>query len=817
MTSLLHDLRFGLRMLLREKAFTALCLLTLALCIGANTTIFSVLDRILLRPLPYPEPQRLVELYNSYPNVGVPKAGNGVPDYFDRRQETAVFEDVALVDLSTDTIGESGSPERIHSLHVTTSLLGVLRVTPALGRGFTEEDGQIGHEKVVLLGQGLWQEKFGGRPDALGQMLRVDGTPYTVIGVLPAGFDFLETEGQFLMPMAFTDKEKSDDARHSNFARMLGRLRPGVTLRQAQERIDALNARILERFPKYSDIIKSAGFHTLVNGLFDETVQDIRPPLYLLQWGAALVLLIGCVNVANLLLIRATARTGEMAVRFALGAGRLRVARQLLTESLLLGLVGGGLGLLLAAGGIRALGWFGVGDLPRGGSVGLDSDVLLFALGLSALTGLVFGTIPVLHVFGGRVAALLRQTGRTGSPGKAANRTRAAFVLLQVSLAFVLLIGSGLLLLSFRRVLEVDPGFRPQGVLSAMISLPENRYKEDPAQRAFIERALEAVRALPGVQVAGMTSLLPFGGNQNDSVVSVEGVQLAPGQTPPVPYHASVDPAAFTALGIPLLDGRLLADTDTEDSEKVMLVDRTFARRYLEPGGSVIGRRIRQGVDEADNKNSWFRVVGVVGSVKIDNLDKDDDNGFVYFPYRQRPTQLMALVLKSSMSESSLAGALRAAILRIDPELPLYDVRSMEARVDRSLVRRRAPMMMLLVFAALALGLSAVGIYGVLAYSVAQQTKEIGIRLALGARPAQVLGRVLWRGGRLVLLGLGLGLAGAAGLSRLLESLLYGVRPTDPVVFGAAALLLGGVGVLACLVPSWQATRVDPNVALRYE
>jgi predicted permease len=816
MLSIFQDLRFAARGLAKDKGFAAVALLTLALCIGANTAIFSIVHAVLLRPLPFPEAERLVTIYNSYPNAGIEKASNSVPDYFDRRALTEVFEEVAVLDMRSATIGEAGSPERVERLWTSPSLFGTLRVRPALGRFFTEQEAEPGNEKVAILSHELWQTRHGGQASALGQSLRIDGEPHEIVGVLPAGFELLDERPQLVTPASFTDEQKSDDARHSNFLTMLARLKPGVTQAQARERIEALNAGVLERFPRFTEILASAGFHTRVLDLHEEMVAEVRPTLYLLQWGVAFVLIIGCVNIANLLLIRSAGRRQELAVRFALGAGRLRVARQLLTESVLLGVLGGALGLLLGVLGIRLLPLFGTEQLPMGGQVRLDAAVAAFALLLSVGTALLFGLIPVLHALQGSLAGLLRQAGRGNTGGAHGTRWRSAFVLAQVALAFLLLIGAGLLVLSFSRVLRVDPGFDARGVLSAQVGLPRARYADDAARLAFARQALEAIRSLPGVQHAGVTLLLPFGGDYSASVVSVEGYTLAPGETPPVPSNSAVDAAYFRTMGIPLLQGRLFDGTETPDGEKVALVDQAFARRYW-PGADPIGKRILRGTPESEREPTWIRVVGVVGSVRVRSLADKDEAGAVYYPFEQRPGARFSFVVKTPLEGSTLLQSVRAEILRLDPELPLYDARSMEERLAGSLVSRRAPMLLLLVFASVALVLSAVGIYGVLAYAVTQQRKEIGVRMALGAPPQQILRQVLWRGGRLVLLGLALGLGGALVMTRYLGSLLFDVQPLEPSALGAAALLLGLVGLAACLLPSVQATRVDPMIALRFD
>lgn len=813
MESLLQDLKFGAKLLLKEKGFSLAALLTLALAIGANTAIFTVIRSVLLRPLPFPEPDRLVTLYNRYPGVGVLKGSNSVPDYGDRKQETAVFEELALVGFSGYDVGAQGSPERVSGLYVTPSFFRLLRVSPGLGRIFTEEEAVLGKDKVVLLSYGIWKQMFGGDRSVLGRDLRLSGLPYRIVGVMPEGFQFLSQDARLWVPFAFTPQQTSDDARHNNSWAMVARLRPGVTVAQAQQRVDALNRRIIERFPQYRKLLEDAGFSTKVADFRAEMTEDIRPTLYLLQAAVAFVLLIGCVNVANLMLIRCNIRMKELAIRFSLGGGRWRLGRQLLTESVLLALLGGLLGIVTGFWGVRLLRYLGSEMLPRGGSIRIDGAVLGFTLLIAVATGLFFGSVPVIHLFRTNLNEVFRQTERSGTAQRPALLTRAILVVCQVSLAFVLLIGAGLMTRSFLRVLSVDPGFKPENVLTARLSPPRSRYGDEAQRRSFAGRVLESVRSLPGVKTAALTSYLPFGGDRNASVITIVGYTRAPGENPPVPGFNSVDSDYFRALGIPVLQGRTFQQSDTAESQKVAIIDRFLARRYW-PNSEPIGAQIRRGVDANDPVAT---IVGVVGSVKVTNLADQNPIGLVYFPYQQFPPRDMHLVLKTAGEGAGIVSAARREVLRLDPELPLFDVKTMPARLAESLLDRRAAMILCLVFAALALMLSAIGIYGVLAYAVTQRTREFGVRLALGAQTADVLGMVFWQGLRLAAAGLAIGLAGSYFLTRLMASLLFDVKPTDPLVFALVSVLLAGVALLASLVPSLRATRIDPVVALRHE
>ena len=556
-----------------------------------------MLNAVILHPLPFPEPDRLVSLYNVYPGVGVTDNGaNGVPDYLDRKQMTDVFDSVCLVGNDGYAVGDAGSPQRVSNEYVTPSYFRVLRVAPMMGRAFTEDDAVLGKEKSVILSYGLWKDMFAKDPNILGKDMRLSSVPYKIIGVMPESFEQLDRDRKFWVPFAFTPEQTSDDARHSNSWAMFARLKPGVTVGQAQQRIDALNKSNLDRFPKYRKLLEDARFGTKVVGLQDLLIRDIRPTLYLLQAAVAFVLLIGCVNVANLMLVRSNIRMKEMAIRFSLGAGRWRLARQLLTESVTIAALGGLLGLVVGSAGIRMLMYLGAKELPRGENIQMDGAVLAYSAALAVLTGLVFGSVPVFHLYRRDLNEVFRQTGRTGTTERGALWTRSALVVCQVSLAFVLLIGSALLTLSFARLLSVDPGFKPQNVLSAQFTLPDVRYKEDARARNFVATMLESVRALPGVTRAGATTYLPFSGNNNASVVMIDGYNRAPGELPPVPGWNTVDSGYFQAMGIPLLQGRTFSESDTADAQKVVVIDQFLARKYW-PKGDAIGARIRRGIE----------------------------------------------------------------------------------------------------------------------------------------------------------------------------------------------------------------------------
>jgi predicted permease len=808
---MLQDIKFGLKLLWKHKAFSLAALLTLALCIGANTAVFTVLNTVILRGLPFPEADRLVTMYNIYPGVGVERGANGVPDYLDRRKLTDVFEEVALIGYRGYDVGAEGSAQRIDAEYVTPSYFRVLKTQPILGRTFTDDEAIQGKDRVAILTESLWGEMYARDPNVLGRDIRLSGISYSIVGVMPDAFRVLNRDRRLWVPFAFTPQQTSDDARHSNNWGMIASLKPGVTVTQAQQRIDMLNKENLDRFPKYRSLLESARFGTLVAGMKDEMVRDIKDTLYLLQAAVFGVLLIGCVNLANLMLVRTSTRLKELAVRFSLGAGRWRLSRQLLTESITISVLGGLLGIGVAFGGVRLLSSLGAADLPRGSNIGIDGGVLAFTLAMTVLTGLAFGSIPLLHLFKRDLTEVFRGNERMGTAGRHALSLRAALVVSQISLAFVLLIGSGLLTRSFMQLLRVNPGFRPENVATAQFSLPGNRYRDDAQRRNFVTTLLEKVRSIPGVKHSGITTYLPFSGSNNSSVIMIEGHTLAPGENPPVPGWNTIDSGYLQTMGIPLLAGRHFSDGDGPESTRVALVDEFMARMYW-PNGNPIGARIH-GFESTD----MFTIIGVVGSVKTGDLAERNPVGQVYFHYKQMVPGGMHVVLRGETEGIPLTSTLGRVLTQADPELALFDVRMMPERMSSSLLNRRAAMVLCLIFAGLALLLSAIGIYGVLAYSVTQRTREIGIRMALGAETRDVLRMILGQGVKVTGIGLAIGAAGAFFLTRAMSALLFEVKPHDPLVFLLTGALLAVVALVASLIPSLRAVWIQPSEALRQE
>ncbi len=816
-----QDLVFGLKLLWKQKAFTLAALVTLALCIGANTAIFTVLDGVLLRGLPFPEPDRLVTMYNLYPGVGVTDHGsNSVPNYLDRRQLTDVFSEVALIGDDGYDLGLANTPQRINGLYVTPSYFRILAVQPILGRIFTEDEAVQGKDNVAILSEGLWKDMFGRDRNVLGRDIRLSGVPHRIVGVLPDRFASLGGEPpRVWKPFAFTPQLTSDDARHNNNWAMIARLKPGVTVAYTQQRINILNKQINDRFPQYKALLENAKFQTRVIGLQDELVRDVRPILYLLQAAVAFVLLIGCVNLANLMLVRSNVRMKELAIRFSLGAGRWRIARQLLTESVTLAALGGALGIAVGLVGVRLLLTLAADNLPRAGDIHIDGGVLAFTAAMAVFTGLVFGSVPLIHVMRSNLNEVFRGNERSGTMGRHALLVRSALVVCQVSLAFVLLIGSGLLTLSFARLLKVNPGFRSENVITAQFSLPVARYKEDAAVRSFVSSLLQKLRTTPGVAHAGATTYLPFSGSSNSSVMTIDNHPLAPGENPPVPGWNTVDSGYIPTMNIPILAGRNISESDGPDSQRVALIDQFLAHKYW-PNGGAIGNTLFRGINDGSpesKKEPHYTIVGVVGSVKTGDLAEHSPVGQVYLVDTQRPERQMHLVVKTNSGDPQMISTVRREILQADPELPLFDTKTMPERVSASLVDRRAPMILCLIFGGLALLLSAIGVYGVLAYSVTQRTREFGIRMALGAEMRDVLGMVLWQGLRLAGVGLMIGAAGAFLLTRFIATMLYDVKPADPTVFLLGAAVLGAVAAIASLVPSVRAVRIRPAMALRWE
>jgi putative ABC transport system permease protein len=801
METLFQDVRYGARMLIKNPGFTLVAVITLALGIGANTAIFSVVNTVLLRPLPYNEPDRLMAV-RSYQVPKHPDAPVSPGDFFDWRQQSRLFEGLAAYRTRSVTLLTGSEPERLPAAQITASLITMLGVNPLYGRDFMAEEDQPNSGRVAIISYGLWQRRFAGDAKVVGQPVTLNANPYTIVGVMPPGFKFPQPDIDIWTPMILDDDERQSHTSHSIY--VLGRLQPGVTVTEAQSEMDAIAAHLREQ---YAD--SNAGWGIHVAPMLDFAVAKIKPALLLLLGAVAFVLLIACANIANLLLARAASRQKEMAIRTAIGAGNWRIMRQLLTESVLLALLGGGLGVLLAAWGIDALLALAPDDLPRINEVAIDRYALLFTFSVTIITGIAFGLAPALQASKPDLNENLKDTGRGTTAGRRRQRVRSALVVVEVALALVLLVGGGLMLRSFVKLMQVDPGFNPKNVLTANVSLPGRKYPEDSQQAAFYKQLVGNVATLPGVQSVGGANAIIF----EDFILgfAVKGRPPAnPGEMPVTNYTA-VTPDYFKATGIRLIKGRFFAEPDNADAPRVALINETLAKRYF-PDQDPIGQYINVTI----GPETWRQIVGIVADVKQAGLDQETP-AQTYEPLWQAPTPFMTLVVRSDTPAAALSAAIRSEVLKLDKEQPVSDIKTMEQVLAASVSQQRFSMLLLAVFAVVALTLAAVGLYGVMAYSVTQRTHELGIRMALGASSRDVLRLVMGHSLLLTTIGVAIGLVAAFFLTRLMASLLFGVSASDPLTFVVIAVLQMFVALAASFVPARRALKVDPMVALRYE
>jgi putative ABC transport system permease protein len=819
--NLIRDIKHGVRSLLRDKGFAATVVLTLAICMAAYTATFAIVNSVLLRPLPVPNADAIVLMANLYPKLGVTDQDvSGVPDYFDRLRAVTAFEEQAMFDQANMTLAVNGRAEQVPGMEVTPSFFKLVGIAPVRGRAFTPEEGEIGHHHEVILSHALWQQLYGGDPSAIGRELRLYGTPFTIVGIMPRNFVFLYPEVRFWVPLAFTGAAKTQY--HNNGWEDIGRLKRGATIAQVQAQVNALNAANLERLPQLRSFIISSGFYTKVQPLQHMLVKNVEGVLYLLWGGAVFVLLIGGLNITNLALARWSVRGKEIATRLALGASRAQLARQFTVENALVAGVGGIGGVLLGAVLLRAFATLGFESFPRADEVRIDDTVVLVALGLAVLVGVLVGLVPMAGAFKVSLSAMLREGSRTGTSGAHTRRLRQGLVGAEIGLAFVLLAGAVLLLASFRHLLAVDPGFTTQGVVTASMEIPQSQYRTDEDLRNLMNRALDSIRRLPGVAAAGATSNIPLGGNYSDSVIVAEGYTVSPGESAVSPLDLVVTPGYFQSMKIALVRGRYFDERDNENTPPVVIVDQQLAHHFW-PNRDPIGQRMYNPADFPDpNKpganTHWYQVVGVVRNVRlVDLAGTHSANGTYYFPYAQAASRYYTFAVRSSAERTAMVPALRAAMAEIDPDLPLSDVKTMDERATLSMSSRRTPLLLALAFGGVALFLSAIGIYGVLAYLVAQRRREIAIRMALGSTRAGVVRLVLRQGLVIIAVGLVTGFAGAAGFEKAVASQVYGVRPLDPLVIGGVTLLLGGIALAACALPTWRAGRVDPVAVLKEE
>jgi putative ABC transport system permease protein len=804
-----QDLRYGLRMLTRSPGFTAIAILTLALGIGANTAIFTVVNSVLLRPLPYPEPGRLVlltEHWERFPILSV-----SYQNYCDWRDQSHSFELVGAARNANLTLTGAGEPDRLQGQMASASLFPLLGVKPPLGRTIEPADDRPNSAPVVMLSYGLWQRRFGGTADVLGRSITLDNNPYTVIGVLPPGFEFLQP-ADVMVAMEPWAKTLPDDRSWHPGIQPLARLRPGVSLDQARAEMMTIAKRLEQQYPDYD-----TGVGANVNFLHEQIVANSRPALLVLLAAVALVLLIACANVANLLLARATNREKEIAIRVALGASRGRVVRQLLTESVLLALAGGALAILFAFNGLGSLLRLAGSSLPRSAGIHMDMPVLAFTAGLSLLTGILFGLAPALQATRIDLREELNRAGR-GAVGAAKHlHLRSVLVVSEVALAMILLVGAGLLIQSFLRLSAVTPGFQPDHILLADVPLSQTAYAKPEQRTAFFDRLLERAQALPGVRAGGATTFLPVSGIGG-------AIHFNIADRPPKSPHdyilagyRAISPRYLEALGVPLLAGRMLSLQDSSQASAVVVINEAMARQFF-PGESPLGKKMQLGATPGPGA-PLMEIVGVVGNVRY--ALGSDPQAEMYVPYAQAipelPVFTMTVALRAAGDPQSLSSALREAVREINRDQPVVKIRTMEQNMNDSVAAPRFRTLLLGALAGLALALAGIGVYGVMAYSVSQRTHEIGVRVALGAQMRDVLGLVLGHGLALALTGVAIGAAVALALSRVLASFLYGVTPTDPITYLGVAVLLTGISALACYIPARRATQVDPMTALRYE
>lgn len=803
---LAQDLHYGLRMLVKNPSFTIVAVLALALGIGANSAIFSVVNTVLLRPLPYKNPGRLVMLWEEATHLGFPKNTPSPANFIDWRAQNTVFEAMAaMVERSFNLTGV-GEPERFDGRRVSANLFDLLGVQPQLGRAFRAEEDKPG-SRVVILSNGLWQHRFGGDPRVIGQAVSLNGESYTVIGVMPGSFQFPTRRDQLWVPLAFDAKEAASRGNH--FLEVIARMKPGVTLQQAQAEMSTIAARLAQQYPEENLRVGS-----VVTALQEQVVGDIKPALLVLLGAVGFVLLIACANVANLLLARAAARQKEIALRLALGAGRSRLTRQFLTESVLLAVIGGAVGLLLSIAGLRVLKTFIPDTISQAQAISIDAKVLVFTGLVALVTGIIFGLAPAMQVSHLDINDTLKEGGRDAAGGTRGNRIRALLVIGEIAVSFVLLMGAGLLINSFMHLRNLHPGFRANHLLTMKIPLSEVKYPDKERRSPFYAEVLRRVQALPGVQSAAVAGNLPLTYDGDSMPIGIEGrTDPPPDQRPDVILRV-VGPGYFSTMGIPLVRGRDFSEQDKADSARVVIVSEKTARHFW-PGENPIGKRLKPG--STSRNIPWIEIIGVVKDVRQNDFVSEPKMQ-MYMPYQQLNSFAPnALVVRTNVEPLSLTGAVRNAIWAVDKDQPVSNLRSMDEIVSEAVARQRFSMLLLGIFAALAMVLAAVGIYGVMSYSIAQRTREIGLRIALGAQKSDVLKMILRQGLRFVAAGLAIGLAASFVLTRVMASLLFGISATDPATFVSISLVLIAVALLASYIPAVRAMKIDPMLALRYQ
>ena len=814
MDTIWQDIKFAARMLVKNTGLTLTAIITLALGIGANTAIFSVLSAVLFRPLPYSQPERLVKVWGRFTGIGLPKDQMwfSLPELRDFRELNKSFSEIGSATTNNFNMGVQGMPEQISGAVATPGLFRALEVNAQIGRTFNDDEATPGNDGVVLLSDGLWRRAFGGDPSVLGRVLILNARKRTVIGVLPPGFTYPGFTGiEMWAPLAPADSDLSENNRGNHAFEVVARLKPGVSLAQARAELASDAKIIIEQHKTYN--YAKFNYTLLANPLLDEVVGDqMRSSLWILMAAVALVLLIACANVASLLMSRAAARDQETTVRMTLGAGRARLVRQHLTESLLLALLGGLAGVGVVPIALRGLLALSEQSLPRPVEATVDVPILLFTLGVALGTGVLFGLVPALRAVRGVQFAKLKEGGRGGSQGVHGNRTLRMLVGAEAAICLMLLAGGGLLFRSFLRVLEVDPGFRSSGLLTVQISLPSQKYAKQEQILAFFHAARERIQALPGVQAAGFIDAMPMTDNPNSGTITVDSNAVAQDQLQPESDLRAISPGYMEAMGITLVEGRFFDAHDTQMGAPVAIVDQSLARLYW-PKEGAIGKRIKVLANQP-----WMTIVGVVRHVHYASLETRS-RVELYFPQEQPPfpeTQF-DLAVRTTADPKSLATAIQKEIQTLDPDQPVFHVRTMDEWLASSVARRKLALTLLAIFAGLALLLASVGIYGTTSFSVAQQTRDIGVRRALGAQAGTVLRMVLAQGVRVVGAGIAVGLLGALALTQFMKQSLFQVNAADPLTYLAVIVVLALVAIAASALPAWRATKVEPLIALRYE
>jgi putative ABC transport system permease protein len=813
-TGLSADLRFAGRTLLKNKGFAASALLTLTLCIGANTAIFSMLYALVIRPLPFSDPSRIIEIYNSFPKVGLDNMPSNVVQYLDFKEHAPAFADLALWQLGEATLGDEGAPSRVSIVRTTADMFNVLRIQPLVGRFFAAEHHVPRADRVVVLTESYWKSNYQEDAAVLGRTVRLDGESFEIIGVAPHDFEAFDARVKFIRPLAWPPEATRPEARYGVSPRLYGRLAPGATIEQGLAQVTTIEKQVYDTEPpQRRDFLDRSGHVMGVATVQFQRVEPIRTSFLLLQGGAVFVLLIGCVNVANLLLVRSNARRGELAIRAALGAGRATIARQLLVESAMLVALGALLGVALARASIAAANQFTTQLRPGALPFSIDGNVLAYTSIIALLMALAIGILPVVHVLGGSLLGSLQGQNRSASGGRGVRVMSGALIVAQVAVALVLLVGAGLLMRSFQRVLSIDPGFDPAQLLTARVALSADYRGENRAQQ-FAQRLLASLEEIPGAR-ASLATATPFQGGLPINAFSLQNYPLAAGAPQPGAWHLGASPSYLETLRIPLKEGRWFTDADVADGRRVYVVDETFARRFF-PEGSAVGQHVTFGALPTKPED-WPEIVGVVGNVRHLGVEEDSGNPFLYSPLQQRPLGGVNILIRTTRPAQEVLAMVRDRVAAIDPALPVFQTGTMEAVINESFSSRRGIMLLLLGFAIVAVVLSAIGIYGVLAYDVSQRTREIGIRGAVGATSAQIISLILKQGVWRTSVGLALGLIGAVVFSRFIASMLFDVAPTDPVTYVAVSALFLVVSSVASYLPARRAARIDPMSALRVE